>query len=148
VEEWKAKAMIISFFFYLRKLQLLESVLYGSRWVNKTLAVPGSYKRCISWLELETYCADLKSFCHHVITYKDYKLKRIWSSRMVLRPVSVQPCRQVTPDFFFPIFFSTRPGSSLWSLVNPPGQVSKLWVLKVIILLLLVYFINIINIGI
>jgi len=51
------------FFFWIREnLISLESVLCGSRWGSKTLDIPGSYKRCMPWLELETYCADLKPF--------------------------------------------------------------------------------------
>jgi len=49
-------------FFYSRKPHLLESVFCGSRWVSKTPVIPGSYKRCTPWLELETSCADLKPF--------------------------------------------------------------------------------------
>ena len=49
-------------YFYSRKPYPPESVLCGSRWASKTSAVPGSYKRCTPWLELETCCADLKSF--------------------------------------------------------------------------------------
>jgi hypothetical protein len=49
------------FFFYLRKLHLPESALCGPRWASKTPAVSDFYKRCTSWLELETYCANLKS---------------------------------------------------------------------------------------
>jgi hypothetical protein len=53
---------ITFFFFDLRKPHFLESVLCRFRWASKTLTVPGSYKRCTSWLELETCCADLKPF--------------------------------------------------------------------------------------
>jgi hypothetical protein len=53
----------ISFFFFdSRKPHLLESTLCRPRWASKTPAVPGSYKRCTLWLELETCCADLKPF--------------------------------------------------------------------------------------
>jgi hypothetical protein len=44
------------------KLHPLESALCGPRWASKTSAIPGSYKRCTSWLELETCCVDLKPF--------------------------------------------------------------------------------------
>jgi len=50
------------FFLNSRKLHLPESALCEPRWVSKTPAVAGSYKRCTSWLELETYCVDLKPF--------------------------------------------------------------------------------------
>jgi hypothetical protein len=52
------------FFFFLdsRKPHSSESVLCGPRWASKNPAVPDSYKRCTSWLELETCCADLKPF--------------------------------------------------------------------------------------
>ena len=49
-------------FFLSKKPHPLKSVLCGSRWASKTPAVPDSYKRCTPWLELETYCADLKLF--------------------------------------------------------------------------------------
>jgi hypothetical protein len=41
-------------FFFLdsRKPHPPESALCGPRWVSKTPAVPGSYKRCTPWLEL------------------------------------------------------------------------------------------------
>jgi len=53
----------ILFFFLIRgHLTLPESALCGPRWGSKTPAVPGSYKRCTPWLELETCCADLKPF--------------------------------------------------------------------------------------
>jgi hypothetical protein len=52
------------FFFFLnsRKPHFQESALCGPRWASKTSAVPGSYKRCTFWPELETCCADLKPF--------------------------------------------------------------------------------------
>jgi hypothetical protein len=52
------------FFFFLnsRKPHSQESALCGPRWASKTSAVPGSYKRCTFWPELETCCADLKPF--------------------------------------------------------------------------------------
>jgi hypothetical protein len=52
------------FFFFLdsKKPYLPESALCGSRWENKTPAVSSSYKRCTSWLEFETCCANLKPF--------------------------------------------------------------------------------------
>jgi len=50
------------FFFDLRKPYFLKNIFCESMWANKTLAVPSSYKRCTSWLELETCCADLKLF--------------------------------------------------------------------------------------
>jgi len=51
------------FFFWIRgNLTPLESALCGRRWGSKTPAVPGSYKRCTPWLELETCCANLKPF--------------------------------------------------------------------------------------
>jgi hypothetical protein len=54
----------IYFFFFLnsRKPHLPKSALCEPRWVSKTPAVPGSYKRCTPWLELETCYADLKLF--------------------------------------------------------------------------------------
>jgi hypothetical protein len=48
--------------FYLRKPYFLKSVFYRFRWTSKISIVPDFYKRCISWLELETCCADLKPF--------------------------------------------------------------------------------------
>jgi hypothetical protein len=51
------------FFFWIRgNLTSPESALCGPRWGSKTPAVPGSYKKCTPWLELETCCADLKPF--------------------------------------------------------------------------------------
>jgi len=51
------------FFFKIRgNLTFLKSVFYGSRWGSKILVVPGFYKRCTLWFELETGCADLKPF--------------------------------------------------------------------------------------
>jgi hypothetical protein len=57
--------MVASFilFFWIRgNLTFLKSVLYRLRWGSKTPVVPGSYKRCTPWLELDTCCADLKPF--------------------------------------------------------------------------------------
>ena len=53
---------MVTFFFWIRGTPSSESALCGSRWATKTPAVPGSYKRCTPWLELETCCADLKPF--------------------------------------------------------------------------------------
>jgi hypothetical protein len=50
------------FFLDLRKPHPPESALYKSRWASKTPAVPGSYKRCMPWLEFKTYCVDFKLF--------------------------------------------------------------------------------------
>jgi hypothetical protein len=50
------------FFLDLRKSYLSKNAFYGFRWTSKTPTVPNSYKRCTSWLELETCCADLKLF--------------------------------------------------------------------------------------
>ena len=50
------------FFLDSRKPHFLESALCWSRWASKTPAVPGSYKRCTPWLELETCYAHLKPF--------------------------------------------------------------------------------------
>ena len=50
------------FFLDSRKLHPPENALCGPRWASKTPAVPGSYKRCTPWLELETCYADLKPF--------------------------------------------------------------------------------------
>jgi hypothetical protein len=50
------------FYYYSGKLYFLKNTLCGLRWASKIRVVPDSYKRCTSWLELETYCADLKSF--------------------------------------------------------------------------------------
>jgi hypothetical protein len=51
------------FFFLVRGNFILpENVFCGSRWGSKILAVPSSYKKCTSWLELETYYTDLKFF--------------------------------------------------------------------------------------
>jgi len=50
------------FFFWFEETPTPESVFCGPRWVSKTLAVPGSYKRCTSWLELETCYANFKPF--------------------------------------------------------------------------------------
>jgi hypothetical protein len=47
------------FFFLIRETPPPESALCGLRWTSKTPAVPGSYKRCTSWLELETCCENL-----------------------------------------------------------------------------------------
>jgi len=56
--------IIYYLFFFLdsRKPHPPESALCRPRWASKTLAVPDSYKRCTSWLELETCYADLKPF--------------------------------------------------------------------------------------
>jgi len=64
-------------FFFLdsRKPHLLKSVLCELRWASKTPAIPGFYKRCMSWLELETCCTDLKSF---TITLRLLKLFWTW----------------------------------------------------------------------
>jgi len=52
------------FFFILdsRKLHPPKNAFYRPRWASKISAIPGSYKRCTPWLELETCCADLKPF--------------------------------------------------------------------------------------
>jgi len=50
------------FFFEFEKPHPLESVFYGFRRASKTPVIPGSYKRCTPWLELETCCADLKPY--------------------------------------------------------------------------------------
>ena len=56
--------MPLNSFFFLdsKKPHLPENALCGSKRESKILAVPGFYKRCTSWLELETCCADLKYF--------------------------------------------------------------------------------------
>ena len=56
--------LFFDYFFFLdsRKPYPPKSALCGLRWVSKTPAVPGSYKRCTPWLELETCCANLKPF--------------------------------------------------------------------------------------
>jgi len=51
-----------NFFLDSRKSHSLESALCGSKWGSKIPAVPDSYKSCTPLLELETCCADLKSF--------------------------------------------------------------------------------------
>jgi len=50
------------FFFLFEEIHFLKSVFYESRWVIKTPAILGSYKKCMSWLELNTYYIDLKPF--------------------------------------------------------------------------------------
>jgi len=50
------------FFLDLRKSYLSKNIFYRSRWGSKTLSVPDSYKKCTSWLELETCYANLKPF--------------------------------------------------------------------------------------
>jgi hypothetical protein len=65
---------LIFFFLDSRKPHPPESALYGPRWASKTPAVPGSYKRCTPWLELETWCADLKPF---VITLRPLGTYRV-----------------------------------------------------------------------
>jgi hypothetical protein len=57
-----SKKEFFFFFFDSRKPHPPESALCGLRWGSKTSAVPGSYKRCTPWLELETCCADPKFF--------------------------------------------------------------------------------------
>jgi hypothetical protein len=64
---WPFPSLIVLFsifYFFLdsRKPYPPESVFYRHRWASKTPNVPGSYKRCTPWLELETCCADLKRF--------------------------------------------------------------------------------------
>jgi hypothetical protein len=49
-------------FFYSRKPHFLKSIFCGLRWASKTSIVSDSYKRYRPWIELETCCADLKSF--------------------------------------------------------------------------------------
>jgi hypothetical protein len=39
-----------------------KNIFCEFRWACKTLNVLNSYKRCTSWLELETCCADLEPF--------------------------------------------------------------------------------------
>jgi len=60
----KKKIRILKGFFFLdsRKTHPPESAFCGLRWGSKTPAVPGSYKRCTPWLELETCNADPKPF--------------------------------------------------------------------------------------
>jgi len=45
-----------------RKPHSSKSILCGFRWESKIPAVLSSYKRCTPLLELETCCANLKSF--------------------------------------------------------------------------------------
>ena len=52
----------IFFFLNSRKSHFPESVFCGSKWASKIPVVPGSYKRCTPWFELETCYADLKPF--------------------------------------------------------------------------------------
>jgi len=65
--------LLYLFSFDLRKPHPSESALCGPRWGSKTPAVPGSYKRCMPWLELETCCIDLKPFA------------------ITLRPLAIKP---------------------------------------------------------
>jgi hypothetical protein len=51
------------YLFWIRgNFHFLKSVLCGSRWTIKTPAVPGSYKKYTSWLELEICYAYFKLF--------------------------------------------------------------------------------------
>ena len=50
------------FFLNSRKPHLSKSVLCEPRWASKIMVIPDFYKRCTSWLELETCCVDLKLF--------------------------------------------------------------------------------------
>jgi len=68
----------MNFFFEFEETLFLKSVFYRFREASKTSAVPSSYKRCTSWLELETCCADLKSF---IITLC---LLRIWNDYYII----------------------------------------------------------------
>jgi hypothetical protein len=61
------------FFFYSKKPHYLESEFHGSRWTSKTLTVTVFYKRCMSWLELETYYANLKFFLSLHPSFRDDK---------------------------------------------------------------------------
>jgi hypothetical protein len=55
-------SICLHFFLDSRKLHFLKSIFCGFRWTSKTPVIPGSYKICTSWLELEICCADLKPF--------------------------------------------------------------------------------------
>ena len=52
------------FFFFLdsSKFYLPKNAFCGLRRESKISVVPGSYKRCMSWLELEIYCAAISIF--------------------------------------------------------------------------------------
>jgi hypothetical protein len=58
----QSNLFVHNFFFYSRKSHSPKNALCRPRWASKTSAIPGFYKRCTSWLELETCYADLKSF--------------------------------------------------------------------------------------
>ena len=50
------------FFLDAIKFHFSESVFYGIKWASKVSVVSSFYKRWTFWLELETCCADHKSF--------------------------------------------------------------------------------------
>jgi len=85
-------------FLYSRKPHPPENVFYGLRWASKTPAVPGSYKRYTSRLELETCCADLKPF---TITLRpwNYFVKEIFHSHDL-----GFPCIQISSSLYIPKF--------------------------------------------
>jgi hypothetical protein len=62
VNSLSVTSLSYTFFFFLRKLHSLKSVFYGFKWASKIPVITDSYKRCMSRLELETCCANLKFF--------------------------------------------------------------------------------------
>jgi hypothetical protein len=92
-------------FLLFKKTPSLKSVLCGTRWTSKIQVVPGSYKRYMPWLELETCYADLKLF---IITLRplgtghEYlsKLKREMKAHKNFQLWKIQ-IRKVGQDEFF-----------------------------------------------
>jgi len=72
---WNLIVLNVFIFFYSRNPRLPENALYEPRWTSKTPVVPGSYRRCTPWLELETCCADLKLFA---ITPRPWRLECVY----------------------------------------------------------------------
>jgi hypothetical protein len=52
----------VKFFLDSRKFHPSESALCRFRWASKTLTIPDSYKRYMSWLELKIYYKNFRYF--------------------------------------------------------------------------------------
>jgi hypothetical protein len=95
-EEVHYNLNIYTFFFLdSRKPHLPKSAFCETKWVSKTLAVPGSYKRYTPWLELEIYSANLKSF---IITPRSLGTLNIYTSTHNLLNLDVTFFRFSTRD--------------------------------------------------
>ena len=110
----------------LRKPHPLESALCGSRWAGKTPAVSDSFKRCTPWLELETYCANLKSFaitlCPLRISSMDIFFFWIWGNPTSWKAHFVGPGERVKPRLSQALTRGARPDSNS----RPAVQISNL----------------------